>query len=146
MKILIGLLATMLVLAVMPSTAQAQRRGRGGTVNTPFGQFSTSDMTAAGGDPFAAEGLREQRMMMLYQQQAMRQQQLYMQQMAKQQKARQDYLKKHPETAKAEATTSTSTRPKRKSSTSATPKSSVATGKASKAAFSSASKVPGAPD
>ena len=147
MKILIGLLATMAVLAVMPSTAQAQRRGRGGTVNTPFGQFSTSDMMAAGGNPFAAEDIREQKMMILYQQQLMKQQQLYMQQMAKQQKAKQDYLKAHPEAAKAEAEAAakTATKAKRKSTSSGKAKSSTAAGKTSTPDTSAAVKVPGAP-
>ena len=103
MKTLAALLATLTLAALMPSQALAQRRGSSnGTVNTPFGQFSSSDMRAAGGDPFAAESIRDQRNAMLYEQQQMKQQQLYMQQVAKQQKARQDYLKAHPEVAKAE--------------------------------------------
>ena len=98
----IGLLASLAVLALVPARADAQRYSRG-TVNTPYGQFSMQEMQAAGGNPFAAEDIREQKTMMMYQQQMMRQQQLYMQQMAKQKKAQQDYLKAHPEAAKAEA-------------------------------------------
>ena len=73
-----------------------------GNVNTPFGQFNMNEMMASGGDPFAAEAMREQRMMMLQQQQMMKMQQQYMQQMAKQKKAQDEYLKKHPEAAKAD--------------------------------------------
>ena len=98
MKPTIGLVAAISFLAVMPATANAQRY-RNGTVTTPFGQYSMRDWMGAGGNPFQAESIREQKMTMLYQQQIMRQQQQYAQQMMKMQKARQDYLKKHPEEA-----------------------------------------------
>jgi hypothetical protein len=96
----IGLLAVLAIVALIPSNAHAQRY-RNGPVNTPFGQFSMKEMMASGGNPFAAEAMREQRMMMLQQQQMMKMQQQYMQQMAKNKKAREDYLKKNPEAAKA---------------------------------------------
>jgi cell division septation protein DedD len=135
----IGLLATLAILALVPSRADAQRHGRG-TVNTPYGQFSMQEMQAAGGNPLAAGQMREQRMMMLNQQQMAKQNQLAQQQMAKQQKARQDYLKKHPEEAAklSAAAASATARPQTKS------RSSSASAKA--AGSASASKVPGDPD
>ena len=148
-----GLLASLAVLALVPSRADAQRYGRG-TVNTPFGQFSMSDMQAAGGDPFAAEEMREQKQMMQYQQQLAKQQQQYMQQMAKQQKARQDFLKQHPEAAKAEFDAQTAAlaaqgaRRKKKSLTpNAAAKSKAVAGKSATTPATDAAKakVPGAP-
>lgn len=96
----IGLLAALAVIALIPSSAHAQR-GRNGPVNTPFGQFNMNEWMASGGNPFAAEAMREQRMMMMQQQQMMKMQQQYMQQMMKQKKAQDEYLKKHPEAARA---------------------------------------------
>ncbi len=93
MKTMLGWFAVAAVLALAPSKAEAQRH-RSGNVNTPFGTFSMQEMMAAGGDPSAAQELRAEKLMM-------QQQQQYMAQMAKQQKAYQDYLKKHPEAAKA---------------------------------------------
>jgi len=55
-------------------TGDAQARGyRNGTVNTPFGSFNTNspEYRAAGGDPFAAERIREQMMMQKMMQQQM---------------------------------------------------------------------------
>ena len=98
MKKTIGLLAVVAIIGLIPSYAHAQRYRGNGNVITPFGQFSRNEMMAAGGDPFAAEAMREQRMMMLQQQQMMKMQ---MQQMAKQKKAQDEYLKKHPEAAKS---------------------------------------------
>jgi hypothetical protein len=80
------LIATIAVLATLQGQAHAQRGSRG-TVNTPYGQFTMSEMKAAGGNPMVASQIREQRQMTLYQQQMMKQQQKNMQQLAKQQKA-----------------------------------------------------------
>lgn len=111
MKRTIGLVASLAILSLIPATANAQRY-RNGTVTTPFGQYSMREMQAAGGNPFQAESVREQRMAMLYQQQMIKQQQQYLQQRTKVQKAQQDYLKKHPEEASriSSAASSTSAR------------------------------------
>lgn len=84
------------LIAGLGSPAWAQRRGNVG-VTTPFGTFSAQEMLQAGGDPSMASQMREQRQMLQYQQQWLRQNQTYLQNQAKQQ----DFLKKHPEAAKA---------------------------------------------
>ena len=68
-----------------------------GNVSTPYGQFSAAEMAQAGGDPTAAMRMREQKQAMLYEQQMYKRQQAYNQQQAKQA----EFLKKHPEAAKA---------------------------------------------
>jgi hypothetical protein len=109
----IGLLAAMAVLALVPARAEAQR-GRNSGIITPFGQFSQADMMANGGDPYAAEAMREQQMMYMQQMQMMKMQQQYMQQMARQQKAQQDYLKKNPGAAPAAASAAAAPAPVRR--------------------------------
>ena len=85
--------------------AWAQRRGRSGVV-TPYGTFSAQEMSQAGGDVSMAGQMREQRQMMQYQQQMFKQQQQAFLQNQKQQ----DFLKKHPEAAKALNATGQATR------------------------------------
>ena len=144
MKKAIGLMTLLAVFALAPGQAQAQRRGGGGTVNTPFGQFNSRDMAAAGGNPFAAEDMRDQKLMMQYQQQMMKQQQQYMQQMAKQQKAKADYLKAHPEAAKGMvAANKNPTRASKKAANKSASNSAGATTKA--APKEKLAAVPGAP-
>jgi uncharacterized protein with WD repeat len=128
------LVATLAILPMLQGQAHAQRGGRG-TVNTPYGQFSMSEMKAAGGNPIVAGQLREQRLMTQYQQQMMKQQQRNMQQLAKQQKA----LAKKPaatnstpasKTAKNQtktATPKTATSGATKNATAGTPKNSTPT-------------------
>lgn len=85
------------VLGLTPGSAWAQRGRHSGTVSTPYGTFSASEMREAGGDPTMASQMRMQKQEMQFQQMQFKQQQAYMQQQAKQA----DFLKKHPEAAKA---------------------------------------------
>jgi hypothetical protein len=119
MKKAIGLLAVLAVIALTPSDAHAQRR-RGGYVNTPFGRFNMNELSQAGGNPFAAEAMREEKMMMQQQQQMMKMQQQYMQQMARQKKAQDEYLKKHTEAARANTPPARPTAKTRKQATTTT--------------------------
>ena len=142
MRQTIGLLAAMAVIALIPSNAHAQRM-RNGPVNTPFGQFNMNEMMASGGNPFAAEAMREQRMMMMQQQQMMKMQQQYMQQMARQKKAQDDYLKKNPDAAKANTP---AVRPAAKTKKkAATGKAALAKGAKSTENEATPAHVPGAP-
>ncbi len=94
MKRCVILLASLAASTVL-ATGIANARGyRSGPVTTEFGTFSPAEMAAGGGDPYAAAQIREQRMIMQYQQQVYKQQQ----QMYKQY---QEYLKKNPAAAKA---------------------------------------------
>ena len=90
------MLLGVVLVASLASPAWAQR-GRSAGVNSVYGQFSAAEMQAAGGDPEMAGQLRQQKQMLQYQQQMYKQQQQYLKQNAKQQ----DFLKKHPEAAKA---------------------------------------------
>ena len=84
------------LVAALSNPAWAQRRGNAG-VNSIYGQFSAAEMAQAGGDPALASQMREQRQMMQYQQQMFKQEQQMLHQQAKQQ----EFLKKHPEAARA---------------------------------------------
>jgi hypothetical protein len=87
MKQTIGALALLSLAALVPSVAEARGYGRsGGYVNTPFGTMSMSDMQQAGGNPFVAAEMQQERMMYQQQMMMMKQQQQYMQQMQKMQK------------------------------------------------------------
>ena len=97
MKRSITLVLGFVLVALVASPAWAQR-GRNAGVTSVYGQFSAAEMHQAGGDPFMASQMREQRQMMQYQQQMFKQQQQFMQLQAKQQ----EYLKKHPEAAQAQ--------------------------------------------
>jgi hypothetical protein len=105
MKKTIGLLAVLAIIGLIPTHAQAQRYRGNGNVTTPFGQFNMNEMMASGGDPFAAEAMREQRMMMMQQQQMMKMQQQYMQQMAKQNKNQGGSLNSNTGTTRSTFTT-----------------------------------------
>jgi hypothetical protein len=142
MKKTIGLLAVLGVIALIPSNAQAQRY-RNGNVNTPFGQFNMNEMMSSGGNPFAAEAMREQRMMMMQQQQMMKMQQQYMQQMAKQKKSQDDNLKRNPDAAKSKTSPARTGTAKAKKKAAGT----TAVAKADKSAESPErpAHVPGAP-
>ncbi|WP_435007703.1 hypothetical protein P12x_004968 [Tundrisphaera lichenicola] len=87
MRTAIALVASLALIALTSTDAEAQRgRWRNGNVYTPFGQASMSDLRAAGGDPFAAAEIGQQRMLMQQQQRMLRMQQQYLQQMARQKK------------------------------------------------------------
>src|SRR4051794_5558431 len=84
MKRSFPVLAILTVALLLPGVAEARgRSSRGGSVNTPFGQFSSGTMQQAGGNPFMAQQLQQQQMMYQQQQMMMKQQQQYMQQMQK---------------------------------------------------------------
>jgi hypothetical protein len=143
MKRTMGLLAVLAIIGLIPSGAHAQRYRGNGNVNTPFGQFNMNEMRASGGDPFAAEAMREQRMMMLQQQQMIRMQQQQMQQMLKQKKAQDEYLKKHPEAAKSNIpAVRPAAKTKKRSATGTTP---VAKGTRPAETEETPAHVPGAP-
>jgi hypothetical protein len=146
MKKAIGLLAVLAIVALIPSNAHAQRYRGNGNVTTPFGQFNMNEMMSSGGDPFAAEAMREQRMMMMQQQQMMKMQQQQMQQMAQQKKAQDEYLKKHPEAAKSNippVRPSAKTKTKKKAGTGT---SALAKGAKPADSEETPARVPGAPD
>ncbi len=84
----IAVLAFLSAATLFTGHADARGYGRGGGyVNTPFGTVPMNMMQQSGGNPFVAEQMQEQMMMMRYQQMMMKQQQQYMQQMQKMQKA-----------------------------------------------------------
>lgn len=85
------------IVAGLAHPARAQRGRHNGTVSTPYGTFNAREMAQAGGDPTAAFQFRQQKQLMQYQQLQLKQQQSLMQQQAKQA----DFLKKHPEAARA---------------------------------------------
>lgn len=85
-----GFLALLAVFVLAPRPVEARGYGRGGgMVNTPFGSFrmNSPEYRMAGGNPFLAQQIRQERMMMQYQMQMMKQQQRYMQQAEKMRKS-----------------------------------------------------------